>query len=345
MRWMSVNTVRKLGDWYRRNARDLPWRRDRDPYRIWLSEIMLQQTQVKTVIPYFEAFLDKFPAVEDLADAPVDEVLRLWAGLGYYSRARNLHAGARSLAGRLRAGKGYPGSRKDWLEIPGVGPYTAGAVCSIALGLREPIVDGNVVRVMSRFYAIENSDPRHAEIWKHARKWVEVLEVEPETINQGLMELGALICTPRNPRCEECPIRRNCRGKTDPSRYPVKKKKAEVLKVAEEVWILYRRDGRKCEVVLKQNSSGPWRRGLWDFPPSGSVALGRDNALLAEWSSSYAVTRHRINRQHRAYRVSRLSLKSGYEWFSLNELPAVPAPTRRALIRLRQEIDQRPGPV
>ncbi len=339
MRGMSVNSVRRLGEWFRKNARDLPWRRDRDPYRIWLSEIMLQQTQVKTVIPYFHSFLERFPEVQDLADAPLDEVLRLWAGLGYYSRARNLHAGARALAVRLRSGLGFPGDREEWLQVPGVGPYTAGAVCSIALGLREPIVDGNVVRVFSRFYAIEDPDPRYQRIWEAARKWVAVKEVEPEIINQALMELGALVCTPRHPQCGVCPIRRNCLGKTDPSRYPVKKKKAEVLRVEEEVWILFRLSKSGPEVVLRKNSSGPWRRGLWDFPRSGTVALGGENSLEAEWSSRYAVTRHRITRLHRAFRVSRVRLKEDDSWFPLDDLPALPAPTKKALLRLGKEID------
>lgn len=335
---MSVNSVRKLGAWYRKNARDLPWRKGNDPYRVWLSEIMLQQTQVKTVIPYFETFLERFPEVQDLADAPLDEVLRLWAGLGYYSRARNLHAGARALAERLSQGEGFPRNREDWLQIPGVGPYTAGAVCSIALGLREPIVDGNVVRVLSRNYAIEDAGPRYQRIWDSARKWVEVEEVEPAVINQGLMELGALICTPRNPRCEVCPLSKSCRGKTNPSKYPVKKKKPEVLRIEEEVWILFRMTKSGPEVVLRQNSSGPWRRGLWDFPRSGTLSLGRENLLEAEWSSRYAVTRHRITRLHRAFRVSRVRLKEGDDWFHLEDLPALPAPTRKALIALKKRM-------
>ena len=341
MRRMSVNSVRKLGEWYRKHARDLPWRKNRDPYRIWLSEIMLQQTQVKTVIPYFEKFLERFPDVQDLAGAPLDEVLRLWAGLGYYSRARNLHAGARALAEHLRNGRGFPKNREEWLQIPGVGPYTAGAVCSIALGLREPIVDGNVVRVLSRFYAIQDPDPRYTAIWDSARKWVSVREVEPAVINQGLMELGATVCTPRAPRCEECPLRRTCRGKTDPVRYPVKKKKADVLRIEEEVWILFRTSKSETEVVLRQNSSGPWRRGLWDFPRSGTVAVGDENHLEAEWSSRYAVTRHRITRLHRVFRVSRVRLKEGDNWFPLDGLPALPAPTRKALVVLQKRIGGR----
>jgi A/G-specific adenine glycosylase len=301
---------------------------------------MLQQTQVKTVIPYFHSFLERFPEVQDLADAPLDEVLRLWAGLGYYSRARNLHAGARALAWRLRNGQGFPQNREEWLQVPGVGPYTAGAVCSIALGLREAIVDGNVVRVLSRFYAIEDPDPRYRQIWETAKKWVAVKEVEPEITNQALMELGAMICTPRNPQCEVCPIRRNCRGKKDPSRYPVKKKKAEVVRVEEEVWILCRMSKSGLEVVLRKNSSGPWRRGLWDFPRSGTVALGGGNVLFSEWSSRYAVTRHRMTRQHRAFRVSRAQLKEGDSWFHVDELPALPAPTKKALLHLKKEFHQ-----
>ena len=193
--------TRDLSSWFKKNARVLPWRSNPIPYWVWLSEIMLQQTQVATVIPYFEKFIKKFPTVHDLAQASLDEVYSLWAGLGYYSRARNLHKGAVEMSRLIHEGKGFPKSRTEWLEIPGVGEYTAGAICSIALNQAEPIVDGNVVRVLSRVDAIRKLDLKKTKIWDIATELVQQKRVEPRILNQALMELGATICKPKNPKC------------------------------------------------------------------------------------------------------------------------------------------------
>ncbi|MFO0678483.1 MAG: A/G-specific adenine glycosylase [Polyangiaceae bacterium] len=202
---------RALATWFDRAKRDLPWRKTRDPYAIWLSEVMLQQTRVDTVIPYYERFLAAFPTVDDLAKAPLDDVLVMWAGLGYYRRARLLHGTANDVADR-HGGK-FPRDAASLRELRGVGPYTAGAVASIAFDEREALVDGNVARVLARLFAIEDdvkSNPGLARIWDLARALVPEGDVPPSVWNQALMELGATVCTPRDPSCTTCPVRRAC---------------------------------------------------------------------------------------------------------------------------------------
>lgn len=200
---------KRLLTWYRKNARSLPWRKTKDPYRIWLSEIMLQQTQVDQAIPYYERFLKKFPTVQRLAQAPLTRVLDSWSGLGYYSRAKNLHAAAQ-LVCREYAGA-LPSEVADLLKLPGIGRYTAGAVASIAFDRPAPILDGNVIRVLSRYLAIE-ADPRQPAMQK--RLWQVAGQLVSEKLagdfNQALMECGALICTPRQPACARCPLKSGC---------------------------------------------------------------------------------------------------------------------------------------
>src|SRR6185436_16761389 len=196
--------VNKLLRWFAANARDLPWRRTTDPYAIWISEIMLQQTQVSTVIPYFERWMRELPDVSSLSRAREQKVLKLWEGLGYYTRARNLHRVAKSLNGDA-----FPHEFDEVLKLPGIGRYTAGAICSIAFNQPTAILDGNVRRVLSRLFA------KNEELWEAAEQLV-VLASRTNAaracaaLNQSLMELGALICTPHQPRCGECPIVANC---------------------------------------------------------------------------------------------------------------------------------------
>src|SRR5215470_3894591 len=199
--------------WFSMNARDLPWRRTRDPYAIWVSEIMLQQTRVATVIPYWERWMARFPTVSALAEAPLDDVLAAWAGLGYYSRARNLHAGAQAVGTRF--GGALPSCAAELREVPGIGPYTAGAIASIAFGERAPLVDGNVARVLARVFAIEHdikSTAGSKALWAAAGELMNALPTgaAPGDLNQGLMELGATICAATQPRCLVCPLARDC---------------------------------------------------------------------------------------------------------------------------------------
>ncbi|MCC6696692.1 MAG: A/G-specific adenine glycosylase [Candidatus Hydrogenedentes bacterium] len=256
--------------WFRREARDLPWRRTRDPYAVWVSEIVLQQTRVDQGTPYFDRFLTAFPDVHALAAAKEDHVLKLWEGLGYYSRARNLHRAARIIA--HERGGHFPATAEEWQTLPGVGRYTAGAIASIALGEQVAVLDGNVIRVLSRVYNIEDSTDSPSTrtiLWELAESLVPAKA--PGDFNQAMMELGARVCTPRKPLCEMCPIRRCCDARelgvqeARPIRTP---KRATPQK--EHVVAVIARRGRF--LLAKRPASG-LLGGLWEFP-SGEVHAG-----------------------------------------------------------------------
>ncbi len=260
---------RELGRWYRACKRDLPWRATRDPYRIWLSEVMLQQTRVETVIPYYERFLAAFPTVVSLAEAPLDAVLARWSGLGYYRRARLLHEGARQVA-RDHGGR-LPRSAEGLRAIRGVGRYTAGAVASIAFGLREPLLDGNVARVLARVFVVKG-DARgakgQARLWAFAGDLV-AGSAEPGDLNQALMELGALVCTPRAPRCEACPVATACGARRlglQASLPVLAKKKAPVAWA--RVAVVARRGPA---VLLARRQESLLFGGMWE-PPMTNLA-------------------------------------------------------------------------
>lgn len=201
----------ELLNWYDANKRDLPWRRDRDPYRIWVSEVMLQQTRVDTVIPYYERFMERFPTVRHLAEAPEEEVLKCWEGLGYYSRARNLQAGARQVV-ELYGGV-VPDDKAAISSLKGIGPYTTGAILSIAYNKPEPAVDGNVMRVLSRLLFVEEEidRPRTRRLFEEIVRPL-IPKERAGDFNQALMELGALVCTPKTPQCLTCPVQEVCRA-------------------------------------------------------------------------------------------------------------------------------------
>jgi A/G-specific adenine glycosylase len=248
---------------YDRWHRDLPFRRTHDPYRIWVSEIMLQQTQVATVISYYRRFLKAFPTVRRLARAPLGRVLKLWEGLGYYSRARNLHAAAKTVA-REHGGR-LPRDREALLALPGIGRYTAGAIGSIAFGRPEPVVDGNIVRILSRLCAI-GGDPKSAaakeRFWSIASALVP--KRRPGDFNQAMMELGALICTPRAPECGRCPIRKWCRAFRlgRPEDFPVRPP-AKAVPHRRGVAALVEKAGR---VLVVQRPAEGLLGGLWELP-------------------------------------------------------------------------------
>jgi len=249
---------RRLVAWYRGAQRDLPWRRTADPYRIWLSETMLQQTRVETVIPYYERFLERFPTVDALAASDEEDVLRLWAGLGYYARARNLRRAAQVVV--RDHGGDLPRDAAALAELPGVGRYTVGALRSIAFKEAAPIVDGNVRRVLSRLFAVERLADTDA--WRLAEELVP--EREPDLFNQAMMELGATVCTPRKPTCDACPVAEVCeaRASGQPETYPAPAAKAKPRSVRALGGILRRR-GR---ILLLRRPSHGLLGGLWEIP-------------------------------------------------------------------------------
>ena len=277
---------------YDAGNRKLPWRGETDPYRIWVSEVMLQQTRVETVIPYYGRWVERFPDIDTLAGAEEDEVLRVWQGLGYYSRARRLHQGARVV--RERLGGSLPDSYEGLRGLPGVGDYTAGAVASIAFGEVVPAVDGNVRRVLSRLFDLPN--PSSAELRGLAGKLVD--PERPGDFNQALMELGAMVCLPRSPRCGECPVRSEClalvRG-TVGGRPAAKPRKA-VPEMDVAVVVAVTRDGSgEPDVLLRKRSPTGLLAGMWEFPgveagalPVGSEADGTRRRIARERAMTLA---------------------------------------------------------
>jgi A/G-specific adenine glycosylase len=263
--------------WYARAARDLPWRRTRDPYAIWVSEIMLQQTRVDTVLRYYDRFLARFPTPYALAAADEDAVMSAWSGLGYYRRARLLHAGVREIVARY--GGAVPEDADARRALPGIGRYTAGAIGSIAFERAEPIVDGNVARVLCRVHAIETPPEdgvTQRALWQHAEALVH--GVQPGALNQALMELGATVCTKSSPRCAECPLHGECRARAEARTHELprarsKRPPREVALVA--LLAMHGRGGALA--LLLDRGQGSLFGGLWNLPMTEGA--GRDDAL------------------------------------------------------------------
>jgi len=274
--------------WFDKNARDLPWRKTKDPYAIWVSEIMLQQTQVDTVEPYYHRFLKRFPTVRRLARARLDTVLKLWEGLGYYSRARNLHQAARHIV-RDYDGN-VPQTRQALLSLPGVGPYTAGAIASIAFKQNEPLVDGNVIRVLCRLFRIREN-PKSGTTQK--RLWQIAKELLPPgragAFNQALMELGATVCSPRNPTCEACPLQKKClaRKHNEQETLPLRADKKPLPHQDVAVAVIYK-NGR---ILIDKRKPDGLLGGLWEFP-GGKIEDGESHtaALKREVREELGIT-------------------------------------------------------
>lgn len=346
----------RLRGWYAKNARDLAWRENRDPYRVWLSEIMLQQTQVTTVIPYFERFTTRFPTVGHLAAADESEVLRLWEGLGYYRRARQLHAAARKIVDEH--GGTFPTDRDDVRALSGVGRYTAGAILSIALDQPEPILEANTIRLFARLLAYEG--PTHdregqALLWAMAEAIV--TRHEPGTINQALMELGSEVCGNGVPRCDVCPVRSLCRGyeRGLQNELPRKREKPR-FEYRTEVAVVLRRGGRI--LLLEQPEGGRWA-GLWDFPRFQVFSENRRNlteeildnlrqktGLTVELGEHLKTIRHGVTRYKITLECYDATARSGrlkipkvsteqHAWLHPDELDTYPlSTTGRKLARL-----------
>lgn len=352
VRHLAPIIVPLLLDWFAKAARDLPWRRTLDPYAIWVSEIMLQQTQVKTVIPYWERWLRELPEVAALAAAPEQRLLKLWEGLGYYTRVRNLQKAAQHIL-RVHDGKFPP----DWaaiLELPGVGRYTAGAIASIAFNQPAPILDGNVIRVLTRLFAIAEN-PReqavNAQLWQLATQLVEAAAPLPQpaalgsamvfsgpcsALNQSLMELGATVCTPQNPQCLLCPVRSHCAARRTGLESQLPNLDRRVAVTGREFHTFVVEHAGKF--LVAQRPAGVVNAGLWEFPNLEVVSSRRaPEASLAELLQlagqcvpmgeiRHAITRYRIT-QH-IFRI-RLAAKpsvtqSPFQWHKLDVLHGLP---------------------
>ncbi|MED3623750.1 A/G-specific adenine glycosylase [Neobacillus thermocopriae] len=250
--------------WFQQEKRDLPWRKDRDPYKVWVSEIMLQQTRVDTVIPYFNRFIEWFPDIDALAEAEEDKVLKAWEGLGYYSRVRNLQSAVREVKEKYH-GK-VPDTREEIAKLKGVGPYTAGAILSIAYGIPEPAVDGNVMRVLSRILLIWEDIAKAStrKVFEEAVRQI-ISHEDPSSFNQALMELGALICTPTSPSCLLCPVREHCQAFEEgvQNELPVKTKKTKTREVQLAAAVLLNEDGK---ILIHKRPSDGLLANLWEFP-------------------------------------------------------------------------------
>ncbi|MFT5142824.1 MAG: A/G-specific adenine glycosylase [Rhodothermales bacterium] len=254
----------RLQKWFSEVARDLPWRRSDDPYRVWVSEIMLQQTRVDQAMPYYERFVSAYPDVSELAKADLDEVLLNWEGLGYYSRARNLHRAAQMVV-RDHGGQ-IPTSYEGLRGLPGIGDYTASAVGSIVFGIPQAVLDGNVVRVLARFDALAadvGSSQTRSLLRERAQ---DLLDPDrPGEHNEALMELGAMVCTPKQPDCPHCPVARGCAARTEgsPERYPVKKPRKPVPEFEIAVGVVW---NAQDQVLIQRRPADGLLGGLWEFP-------------------------------------------------------------------------------
>ena len=280
--------ARPLLRWYARCRRDLPWRRSRDPYRVWVSEVMLQQTQVDRVRDYFARFMSRFPTVQSLAAAREPEVLRLWEGLGYYRRARQLHAAAKKVV--AEHGGNLPAGVEELRRLPGIGRYTAGAIASIAHGQSEPIVEANSRRVLARLTGYDrplDGTAGDGPIWEIAGRLVP--RKDAGLFNQAVMDLGAMVCTPERPLCASCPLSTLCVAHRCGlvETIPVKTATRRTRRVRETAAVI-RRGGR---VYLVRRAAGEWWEGLWDFP---RVAAPRDAGRRRLGAVSYAVTHHQV---------------------------------------------------
>jgi A/G-specific adenine glycosylase len=324
MRAPQTKTIAaKLEAWFARHQRPLPWRVGYDSYRVWVSEVMLQQTRVDVVLPYFARFLARFPTIAALAAAADDDVTAAWSGLGYYRRARMLRDGARHVVARF--GGILPESIDDLRSIPGIGRYTAGAIASIAFEQRAPVVDGNVARVVARLFA------SHDDPWVFAEALVRAC-ASPRMLNQALMELGALLCTPRAPSCLLCPACTLCAasgsGRID--EFPLAKPKAQARILSIPLYIIQDRRGR----VLMRREAGPLMHGMWHLPHGNAALLGE--AIAVQPRRALGVVKHTITNRRIEFLVSTAAVArkpAGYEWIGIDALDALPHPSyvRKAL--------------
>jgi A/G-specific adenine glycosylase len=323
--------ARRIEAWFARHQRPLPWRETYDPYRVWVSEVMLQQTRMEVVLRYYDRFLERFPTLASLANATDHEVMAAWSGLGYYRRARMLRAGAEEVMARF--GGNVPSTVEELLTIPGVGRYTAGAIASVAHRRHAPIVDGNVARIVARIFAIEASLGTPAlmrEAWLRAEELVAACEA-PRDFNQGLMEVGALICRPRNPSCLLCPVNDLClaraTGRVDELPRAKEKKATRELRIA--LYVVSDRRGR----VLMRRESGPLMNAMYHLP-HGDDSLLSGAPLAVATRSLLGTFRHTVTTRKIEFEVYTATLetkvresKEEYAWIAPDALGDVPHPS------------------
>ncbi|MFT9426932.1 MAG: A/G-specific adenine glycosylase [Sporolactobacillus sp.] len=320
-----------LLSWFRKEGRDLPWRRTHNPYYIWVSEVMLQQTQVDTVKPYYKQFITDFATPEDLANAPEQDVLKHWEGLGYYSRARNLQQGVREVVARYDGQ--VPDEKRKLLDLHGIGPYTAGALLSIAFGQPEAAIDGNVMRVMSRVFMID-ADIAKAKSKKVFEDVVEglICETDPSAFNQAVMDLGAMICRPKNPNCPECPVRRHCKAYANSvqEQFPVKTRRIKQRTVYYLVLLIRDTSGR---FFIERRPDTGLLAGLWQFPMIDYEAGHELYVLTDVQHDSFHYVHHFSHLiwdltlcQLAADSLEANSITKNGNWVDFNELSSYPFP-------------------
>jgi A/G-specific adenine glycosylase len=318
------NLARAIERWFARHQRPLPWRTTYDPYRVWISEVMLQQTRMEVVLPYFERFLTRFPDLQALAKATDDEVMAAWSGLGYYRRAKMLRAGAAFVVERF--GGVVPSTVEELLTIPGIGRYTAGAIASIAFDRNAPIVDGNVARVLSRLFAHDG------DAWPHATQLVDAAR-SPRHFKQGVMELGALICKPRNPACLLCPVRSSCiaskTGRIEDFPPPKPKKETRALRIP--LYLVRDRRGR----VLMRRATGALMDAMYHLP-HGDTSLFGDTPLAATPGTLLGTFRHTVTTRRIEFLLYEATVErktKDFEWIDIGRMDEIPHPSyvRKAL--------------
>ncbi|MCG8568759.1 MAG: A/G-specific adenine glycosylase [Spirochaetes bacterium] len=312
-----------LKQWFENHQRILPWRNHPTPYYVWISEIMLQQTQVATVIPYFDRFISRFPNENKLAQADINEIYQYWAGLGYYSRALNLHKAAQIIANSQQ----FPQSQQEWEKLPGVGPYTSAAIVSIAYLQCEPVLDTNVKRVLARVRRVKNGKNNKKYLKVIARLFINQAQnagLNPSVYNQGMMEIGALLCKPKNPLCQDCPLIAICQAKDyqQIDQYPEKKSPKQWKKITEKSLVLLHNN----QVLLIQNHQSRWRKGLWDIPELKEFHIKPVKEQYHDFEIHYTVTHHKIQRlvwitqliQNQKLDEFNL-LNYQYQWYDFND--------------------------
>lgn len=353
---VQTRIVQGLLTWFRKSARDLPWRRTRAAYAVWISEVMLQQTQVKTVLPYWERWMKAMPDVEVLANAPLDRLYKLWEGLGYYRRVRNMQDAARVI--QTEYGGEFPSRFEDLLELPGIGRYTAGAICSIAFNQAQPVLDGNVIRVLTRLFGIEDTprEPKtNARLWQLASELVQEADVlhhrKPGTsafnfnglaagacsaLNQSLMELGALVCTSRQPACDRCPLKKLCVAyrTRKVNQLPALPQRIQVTHRRFFTFVVRHRE----RLLVRQRPEGVVNAHLWEFPntevalaekncrPAARVALGfSPDGLKLLGTLQHTITRYRIRLDVFGAEIGNRAPagSAGAQWLNPAQLPAL----------------------